>query len=415
MMARIILIVLVLVFTCSATTEAGWLDDKLKQAAESIGNRAINDASDSAYEGAKESVDSQENEREQETSGSDEAGEAAESEELEQESAEYQDVPAGAEIPSWAESDYGQKPKKKKRSGPPRTDLHLTTDMIMSDPESSPEPFKGKLYFDGARVRSEFDYPSGNRMGMIVTGISPEDRVYILMHSEKTYMESSYGETDSFSFSGDKPCEEFRKSEKLGSAVLNGRNTVKWRCSEPEDPEMYEESGGVVLLWIDKKLNIPVRMEEADGKSYWELQNIREGKPAGDLFKLPAGYKKLDIGVIPAASSLPGQDENLIESAGVPLYPKARFVYGNSSVGYRYATSEPVKAVQSWYRSELSSWPVYEDQYGSWIIYKGKPGASMSDLVMKKTQVSVQKNEKLPEWHSLDKEMTTEIVIFVVK
>lgn len=415
-MRRIFFVILLVIFACSTATEAGWLEDKLKKAAESVGDRMINDASDSAYEGTKDAVSPDEAEADNEDPGYYESRGDDESYSQEEESAEYRDE--GREemySPSWSGSEYGQKPKKKKKSGPPRTDLHLTTDMIMSDPESSPEPFKGKLYIDGARVRSEFDYPGGNSMGMIVTGINPEDKVYILMHSEKTYMESSYDETDSFSFGGDKPCEEFRKSEKLGSAVINGRKTVKWRCSEPEDPEMHEESGGVVLLWIDNKLNIPVRMEEGGGKGYWELQNIKEGKPAGDLFRLPAGYKKLDIGVIPAASSLPGQDENLIESAGVPLYPKARFVYGNASVGYRYATSEPVKTVQSWYRSKLSSWPVYEDKYGSWIIYKGKPGASMADLVMKKTQVSIQKNEKLPEWHSLDKDMTTEIVIFVVQ
>jgi hypothetical protein len=84
-------------------------------------------------------------------------------------------------------------------------------------------------------------------------------------------------------------------------------------------------------------------------------------------------------------------------------------------VGYRFASSEPVDKVRTWYRKQLSSWPVYEDRYGSWIIYKGKPGADMADLLMQKTQVSVQKNDKLPEWHSLDRNMTTEIVIMVIE
>jgi len=316
--------------------------------------------------------------------------------------------------PSWADYDYGQKTRKKKRKGPPRTDLHLSTDMIMSDPEISPEPIKGNIYIDGARLRTEWNYPDSN-IGMIVTGIDPADKVYVLMHAEKTYMESSYDETEYFSFGGDKPCDEFRKAEDLGRTKLNGRSVTKWRCSEPEDPEMYEEEGGVMTLWFDDKLKIPLRGEAGNGKGYWELQNIREGRPSGDLFKIPAGYKKLAIGAAPTATSLQDQDEQLIKSAGIPVYSKARFVYGNNSVGYRFASSEPVDNVRAWYRKQLSSWPVYEDKYGSWIIYKGKPGASMGDLIMQKTQVSIQKNDKLPEWHVLNEDMTTEIVILVVQ
>lgn len=416
-MIRILGVILFVFFTCSTAAEAGWLENKLKKAAESVGDRIINDASNSAYEEAKDSVSPDEAETDNEDPGDYGSGEAAETEMQEEEAAEYRDLPGGEGMysPAWDESAYGQRPKKKKKHGKPRTDLHLSSDMLMSDPESSPEPFKGKIYIDGPRVRSEFDYPGGNSVGMIITGINRDDKVYVLMHGEKTYIESSYDETDSFSFYGGKPCEEFRKSENLGRAKINGRSTVKYRCSEPEDPEMYEDSDDVVVLWIDDKLNIPVRMEEGDGKGYWELQNIREGSPSSDLFKLPAGYKKLALGAIPTASSLPDQDEDLIERAGIPFYPKARFVYGNASVGYRYATSEPVETVQSWYQKKLPSWPVYSDKFGSWILYKGKPGASMADLVMKKTQISVQQNEKLPEWHSLDSDMTTEIVIFIVQ
>jgi hypothetical protein len=287
--------------------------------------------------------------------------------------------------------------------------------MIMNDPEASPEPFKGDMYLDGPRSRMEWNYPGGNKVGVIVTGIEPDDEVYILMHNEKTYMLSS-GEDDSdssFAFESDKPCEGFLKAEDLGKAKLNGRNVNKWRCSQPEDPESSEEAESVSIVWYDKKLKIPVRMEDNKRKSSWELANIREGKPSAGLFKVPSDYKKLEVGAVPTASSLQGQHEKQIISAGVPIYSKALFVYGNPSAGYRFASREPVEKVRTWYRKKLSSWPVYEDRFGSWIIYKGKPGATMSQLVMQKTQVSIQKNEKLPEWHSLDKEMTTEIVIFI--
>ena len=414
-MVRIVLLMMVMVFTFSASADAGWLDDKLKQAAESIGDRLVDDAADSTYEGTKDAV-TPDNDT-SETPGRYGSGEAAEYEEQAEESAEYSDMPGREEMgqPSWSGSDYGQKPKKKKKTGPPRTDLHLTADMIMSDPESSPEPIKGKIYIDGAKSRTEFSDSGDYSMGMIVTGIDPADKVYVLMHSNKMYMVSTYGETDSFIFESGKPCDGFRKAKDLGRTRLNGRRVNKWRCSEPEDPGMYEETGSVVTLWVDDKLEIPIRLEEADGKGYMELLNIREGRPSGDFFKVPSGYKELMAGAIPTATSLADQDEKLMKNAGIPLYSKARFVYGNSSVGYRFASSQPIEKVRSWYKKKLSSWPVYEDNYGSWIIYKGEPGANMGELIMQKTQVSIQKNDKLPEWHSLDRKMTTEILIMVIQ
>ena len=419
-MVRILLLIMTLVFAFSASTNAGWLDDKLKQAVESVGDRLVDDAADSTYEATKQGTKgtaNPENDTESETPGRYGTEEAAEYEEQVEVPEEYSSEYGREEMgqSSWAESDYGQKTKKEKKTGPPRTDLHLTADMIMSDPESSPEPIKGKIYIDGAKSRTEFGDSGGNSMGMIVTGIDLNDKVYVLMHSDKMYMVSTYGETDSFIFESGKPCDEFRKAEDLGRTKLNGRSVNKWRCSEPEDPEMYEEAGGVVTLWVDDKLEIPIRLEQGNGKEYSELVNIREGKPSGDLFKVPSGYKELMAGAIPTATSLADQDEKLIKNAGIPLYSKARFVYGNSSVGYRFASSQPIETVRTWYINKLSSWPVYEDEYGSWIIYKGKPGADMGELIMQKTQVSVQKNDKLPEWHSLDKKMTTEILIMVIQ
>ena len=418
-MVRIVLVMTVLILTFTGSTDAGWLDDKLKQAAESIGDRLVDDAADSTYEGTKDAVTPDKKDTQRGDSGQYDAEEAAEYEEQvempEEYSSEYDSEEMGQ--PSWGGGSFGMRSKKKKKTGPPRTDLHFSSEMIMTDPEASPEPFRGDIYIDGARSRMEWNYPDGSKVGVIVTGIEPDDEVYILMHKEKTYMESSVEENgdSSFSFGNGKPCEGFLKAEDLGKAKLNGRSTNKWRCSQPEDPEDDEEARSLSTIWYDKKLNIPIRMEDNRQKSSWEMANIHVGKPSVDHFKVPADYKKLAFGAIPTATSLPDQYEGQIKKAGIPSYSKARFVYGNPSVGYRYASSEPVENVRKWYRKKLPSWSVYEDEFASWIIYKGKPGVGMSQLMMQKDQVSVQKNAKLPEWHSLDKDMTTEILIFIVQ
>ena len=113
------------------------------------------------------------------------------------------------------------------------------------------------------------------------------------------------------------------------------------------------------------------------------------------------------------AADLNQSDASMIESAGVPVYSKAIFAYGNQDVGFRFATSVPFEEVRQWYREKLPKWSVL-DQYGSWILYDGEPGAGLGE-VMSKTQILIKENENLPGWHSLEKNMTTEITIMIVQ
>ena len=118
------------------------------------------------------------------------------------------------------------------------------------------------------------------------------------------------------------------------------------------------------------------------------------------------------VGLVKAAD-LPAADAGVIKSAGIPLFDKAVFLVGNRDTGYRFATSESPEAVRKWYREKLSSWSVF-DQFGSWILYQGKAGAKLSGIMTSK-QVSVVTNPKLVEWHKVQKNMTTEIVVMVPK
>jgi len=106
-------------------------------------------------------------------------------------------------------------------------------------------------------------------------------------------------------------------------------------------------------------------------------------------------------------------DAKLIEAAGIPLYPKAIFAAGNQEIGFRFATSVPPEEAQEWYRKQLTEWALY-DKYGGWILYDGAPGKGMAE-VMTVNHISIEHNDNLPEWHSLRKNMTTEIVIMIVE
>ena len=109
------------------------------------------------------------------------------------------------------------------------------------------------------------------------------------------------------------------------------------------------------------------------------------------------------------AEDLPASDSKLIKAAGIPIYSEATFINGSQDVGYRFATKTSPDNVRSWYSDQLPAWSVYKE-YGGWILYDGKPGLDMGEL-MSKHQVSVQTNEQLHEWFGVDKAMSTEIVI----
>jgi hypothetical protein len=113
------------------------------------------------------------------------------------------------------------------------------------------------------------------------------------------------------------------------------------------------------------------------------------------------------------AASLSPSDAKLIESAGVPLFAGATFVQGGKDVGFRFASSTPPEEVREWYRQQLPKWQVF-GQYGGWILYDGPPGMGMGG-VMSRNQISAKHNDNLPQWHFLDANMTTEIVIMIVK
>ena len=113
------------------------------------------------------------------------------------------------------------------------------------------------------------------------------------------------------------------------------------------------------------------------------------------------------------AADLSTSDAKLISDKGVPLYTKVSFVNGSKDVGFRFASSTSPEEIQKWYLQQLPKWALYKE-YGGWILYDGAPEKGMAE-VMSENQIMVKKNDNLPSWFSLEKDMTTEIVIMIVK
>jgi len=114
-------------------------------------------------------------------------------------------------------------------------------------------------------------------------------------------------------------------------------------------------------------------------------------------------------GVAWGGGAIPEASRATMEKAGVPVYPGAVYCIGDASVGIRLATSDSEDEVRAWYVEQLSGWTLFED-FGSWMLADSPAGASMSER-MEGSVVVVDTNAQLPEWHGLDADMTTQIVI----
>ena len=112
-----------------------------------------------------------------------------------------------------------------------------------------------------------------------------------------------------------------------------------------------------------------------------------------------------------ANNPLSSKDKDILDKAGVPIYPELRYMNGitGDMISMRFATSDNVKTLREWYRKKLPKWALY-DEYGIWILYDGKPGGGPANY-MTKTNISIAENTNIPQWFSMPANMTTEVTI----
>jgi len=112
----------------------------------------------------------------------------------------------------------------------------------------------------------------------------------------------------------------------------------------------------------------------------------------------------------PAVSApVPAGVQASMDKGGFKVYPGAVFCTGNEQIGIRLATADDPKKVQDWYAKQYTGWSIMSD-FGVWFLYDGPQGKGLGDIMATKN-IAVQVNKELPGWHSLPKNMTTEIVL----
>ncbi len=122
--------------------------------------------------------------------------------------------------------------------------------------------------------------------------------LWMVMVNEGMYMELPLDEGDwasdieNVTVTGSS-CPATATESRLGQETLNGRRVAKIRCQEPD--------GEVMTMWIDERLQWPVRTE-SDG-TVFELSNINETRVPDSRFEVPAGYTKFQM---PGMPGMPG-------------------------------------------------------------------------------------------------------------
>ena len=172
----------------------------------------------------------------------------------------------------------------------------FSADMTMTSPRQH-EQMAGKMFFDKGKMRMDMN-THGQNMSMISD--SATQTSYMIMHAQRMYMEihgtrSPMGRgpqmPDVKQFS-ENPCasEKNTTCRKVGTETVNGRVCDKWEFTSTNASENR-------TAWIDQKTHIPIKTVNADGTTM-EFTNFKEGPQDASHFEVPAGYQKMDMGMM---------------------------------------------------------------------------------------------------------------------
>jgi hypothetical protein len=123
--------------------------------------------------------------------------------------------------------------------------------------------------------------------------LSPQRKIAMdISEQSQLAMEAAASLVSGKPFDPDNPCAGIQgcTAKKLGSEVVNGRQTQKW--------EIKDRDGKSMIAWIDPTLPLAVRAQFAQGTA--EFRNIKEGPQPDSLFQVPPNYRIIPSRSVPA-------------------------------------------------------------------------------------------------------------------
>ena len=155
----------------------------------------------------------------------------------------------------------------------------------------------GTIYFGGAKIRTELTTDGQNTVILVDPAAKSQ---YILIADDKAYMQMPLGGgpmsapvtgpadpgNPCAAGSGNTDCVRGERE------TVNGYEAVRWDYTSAE--------GVRTRAWISSRLRFAIKTQDDNG-SFTEFTNITEGPQPASLFGIPAGYTKMDMGMMGAA------------------------------------------------------------------------------------------------------------------
>jgi hypothetical protein len=151
----------------------------------------------------------------------------------------------------------------------------------------------GVVYVGSAKTRTEL---SKDGRDLIILSDPAARTQFVIMSSDKMYMQMPIGQgpvnvsvagptdpTNPCSGSGNTDC------VKGPTETINGYETVRWDYTTQE--------GVRTRSWVSTTLRFPIKTSDDNGSSM-EFSNIAVGPQPANLFAIPAGYTKMDVGAM---------------------------------------------------------------------------------------------------------------------
>ncbi|RPI78560.1 MAG: DUF4412 domain-containing protein [Desulfobacteraceae bacterium] len=164
----------------------------------------------------------------------------------------------------------------------------------------------GKVFVKGHLTRMESK--EGGQDSIIITDLKKKT-TYILNPKDKTYMEMALSGQMAASAADPEFQKDFGTWKDLGTETVNGYLCDK-RLFTPKDKSLGMNQS---TQWIAREIKYPIKSvtKTAQGDMTMEYKNIKTGNVSDSVFKIPAGYTKMEIpgmggkGMIPGMGKVP--------------------------------------------------------------------------------------------------------------
>jgi outer membrane lipoprotein-sorting protein len=196
-----------------------------------------------------------------------------------------------------------------------------TADQVMIDAKGKVQ-HTGKLYVMPDKMRMDGFSPKGE--GNIVMIFRRDKNIgWTLNPEKKLYMERPFNEKEM-----EQAVRKFvdSKNEKvLGIENVNGFECTKKEVETTVSYMGYKRTSKSIV-WISKKLDMPIRTQSQDG-SIMELRNIKEGSPSGKYFEIPKDYQKASNMMELMGIDMSGHEEKPSKDAGEDKESDSKFPF----------------------------------------------------------------------------------------